>query len=848
MAETKGAYQVSVPKNLLNALNYYHRNYAAPIDDTMVWNTKEDLEAYIAISGSYAYAGQVVAVANGTIDASNGAKDYSLYVIRSDMSLQSVSGSKQYNSVAEANADIANIAEGTLLTIWNEEKGKTELYTVDNTSEGGKTLVRQSFDPADIPEMYWTALSHADGDTTTFTVQEIQDAVDTGKKVNEKLVMTDDVLSYNVPDNSEGAEEGAVIAKQLAFVSDIPNTFDASAIVSGTVSIDRLPKGALERVVVVENDEARMDLTENDIQLGDTVKVSGTGQMYFVKDASKLGTEDAFEVYTATAATSVAWAGVQNKPTTVSGYGITDALTDEDASATAVAGKLLYVGADGKLPASITGDAATVGGHAADYFATEASVTALSGTVDGIGTRVGTAEGKISALETKAQAHDTALETLNTTTIPNICNGTSITALAASKLTGTVARENLPSDVSGFGVAVADAAARKALTKGPVYNGWIVKQNDTGAVYVVIDDTNLDEDAGYLEIVAHGGDKIDWTDIANAPTTLAGYGITDAVNKNEKVTVASAENTGKILVLNDDGKLDADITGTAADSAKLGGKAIDYFATQEGLNGVVADMNTAKQDITNLKSGEAITALAANKLTGIVPVENLPHGALERLVVVTNDTERFALTADQVQVGDTVKVNETGLMYFVVDEDKLASEDGYEEYTAGTASAVDWSGVLNKPTTLRGAGAYGFTDIDDVVFEDELIASGIDASGHAVASNAGKVVKLNASGKLDVQITGKVDWSQLENAPTSTVEAIDAAVAAATHANRAQLDKIAEATGADSVVRATYGGKELAYVSDAKQAALDLIPLVDSEPTNAVEGQFCLVPITGAAS
>lgn len=37
--------------------------------------------------------------------------------------------------------------------------------------------------------------------------------------------------------------------------------FDASKIASGTISIDRLPKAALERLVVVANDTARFALT-----------------------------------------------------------------------------------------------------------------------------------------------------------------------------------------------------------------------------------------------------------------------------------------------------------------------------------------------------------------------------------------------------------------------------------------------------------------------------------------------------------------------------------------------------------------------------------------------------------
>ena len=43
-------------------------------------------------------------------------------------------------------------------------------------------------------------------------------------------------------------------------------------------------------------------------------------------------------------------------------------LKANQASDTATVGKLLYVGSDGKMHVSITGDAATLGGHAASYF------------------------------------------------------------------------------------------------------------------------------------------------------------------------------------------------------------------------------------------------------------------------------------------------------------------------------------------------------------------------------------------------------------------------------------------------------------------------------------------------
>lgn len=92
--------------------------------------------------------------------------------------------------------------------------------------------------------------------------------------------------------------------------------FDASKITSGTIDIDRLPKAALERMVVVADDTARFKLTTATVQAGDTVKVTATNKMYLVKDDSKLNTEDGYEPYTASSASSVPWSGVTGKPST----------------------------------------------------------------------------------------------------------------------------------------------------------------------------------------------------------------------------------------------------------------------------------------------------------------------------------------------------------------------------------------------------------------------------------------------------------------------------------------------------------------------------------------------------
>lgn len=91
-----------------------------------------------------------------------------------------------------------------------------------------------------------------------------------------------------------------------------PTSFDASAITSGTIALERLPKGALERLFIVssENDAMRADCQE-----GDTVQVTGNNnKMYFCVNSSATTFANKFREYTAGAATSVPWSGVTGKP------------------------------------------------------------------------------------------------------------------------------------------------------------------------------------------------------------------------------------------------------------------------------------------------------------------------------------------------------------------------------------------------------------------------------------------------------------------------------------------------------------------------------------------------------
>lgn len=123
-----------------------------------------------------------------------------------------------------------------------------------------------------------------------------------------------------------------------------------------------------------------------------------------------------------------------------------------------------------------------------------------------------------------------------------------------------------------------------------------------------------------------------------------------------------------------------------------------------------------------------ITGLDASKITsGTIDIERIPAAALERCVVVADDTAKLALTSAQVQIGDTVKVISTNKMYFVKDSSKLSTEAGYEPYAAGTAASVSWSGVTDKPNTFPPSGhTHKLSEITDYADYAEATDAEID--------------------------------------------------------------------------------------------------------------------------
>jgi len=153
---------------------------------------------------------------------------------------------------------------------------------------------------------------------------------------------------------------------------------------------------------------------------------------------------------------------------------------------------------------------------------------------------------------------------------------------------------------------------------------------------------------------------------------------------------------------------------TATEKSKLSGIAENaQVNVLEGIqfNGTDATITEKKVNITPALIGAAgaththgnddiLSGIDAAKITSVngskLPLAVIPQGALEVLKIVADDTARMALTIDDVQNGDVVKVTATNKMYFVKDDSKLGTEAAFEEFAAGTAAAVDWANVLNK--------------------------------------------------------------------------------------------------------------------------------------------------------
>lgn len=187
---------------------------------------------------------------------------------------------------------------------------------------------------------------------------------------------------------------------------------------------------------------------------------------------------------------------------------------------------------------------------------------------------------------------------------------------------------------------------------------------------------------------------------------------------------------------------------------------------------VTGDVTTSLDAPVNITT--EFTTIPADKITGMISLDNIPREAMPNTVTVQNDEERFALTKEQVQNNDVVIVegateNDPATMYWVIDDTKLNLPEGYRAFTSSIATAVPWSGVLDKPetfppsahtqaaSTIIGlstvATSGSFNDLSDVpAFVKTVNSVAANSNGNVDVTNL-KIQKITSAVDLNTYMT-----------------------------------------------------------------------------------------------
>ena len=184
------------------------------------------------------------------------------------------------------------------------------------------------------------------------------------------------------------------------------------------------------------------------------------------------------------------------------------------------------------------------------------------------------------------------------------------------------------------------------------------------------------------------------------------------------------------------------------------------------VSGLQSDINSR---IPNAQKGAA-NGVATLDASSLIPVNQIPPAALERLVIVADQTARFALTTATVQNGDTVLQTDTSLMYFVKDDTNLGNAGGYAVYSAGAASSVAWGGITGIPAPVSSLSGTNTGD-QTITLTGDVTGSG---TGSFVTTLANTAVTPTGYGSATQVGTFTVDSKGRLTAASNTSIAIPA--------------------------------------------------------------------------
>ena len=196
-------------------------------------------------------------------------------------------------------------------------------------------------------------------------------------------------------------------------------------------------------------------------------------------------------------------------------------------------------------------------------------------------------------------------------------------------------------------------------------------------------------------------------------------------------------------------QIDGSINGNAVTANRLkAGRNITIQTNNNPLTATTGNFDGSQNITFNI---EKIDASAVN--TGLLPLEVIPQGALDRLVKVADKAARFALTTKKIQEGDSVLQLDTGVMYIVVNENSLNNENGYQEYKAGTALEASHAASATKADSATKANSA------DTATTANKVANGVTfniLNGSINGKYTTDEVTFNGSAFSTVQIDNRV--------------------------------------------------------------------------------------------
>jgi hypothetical protein len=546
-----------------------------------------------------------------------------------------------------------------------------------------------TYTPPDLSSYLTTvAFSDLTGKPTTISGYGITDAFDGAFASLSGKPTT--IAGYGITDAFDGA------------TSSLTGNIDLATQVTGTLPVGNMAATALTTVQTASSESAHLALTA---QEGDVVVRTDENKTYMHNGGSAGTMADYTLLATPTDAvtsvdgntgavttlqlgtssttalagdTTFSFADITSKPTTISGYGITDNIVTSDSSIDAQPVKQLYSN-QAAFPSASTWHGALAHSHSdgAMFFAHAGSWVQLANDSD-IPTAVSSLTNDSNYLTTVAFADLTG----KPTTIAGYgitdalqLGTTSTTALAGDTTFAFADITSKPTTIAGYGITDAlqlGTSSTTALAGDTTFAfADITSKPTTISGYGITDALQL----GTSSTTALAGDTtFAFADITSKPTTIAGYGITDALElsdfsatqNNLPSSSGSVTYSGGVITYQPQYNLYPPTQSTAQDigllqqtaDINLGISTNSHTVNIAGgstTGGNTNTVNIASTGSTGSTQTVNIARMTATGVTTNILMGNTSSSATSNITLTGNTTINNALSSNTITIGGTTQ-------------------------------------------------------------------------------------------------------------------------------------------------------------------------------------------------